>query len=66
VIIRINGKIENVAKCLDIAGLIAEKGLVPERIVVERNLKVVPREDWHGIELKENDAIEIISFVGGG
>jgi thiamine biosynthesis protein ThiS len=64
--IKINGKGEYVEKAGSIAELISRKGLSCDRIVVEHNLRVVPREEWAGIALQENDNIEIVSFVGGG
>jgi len=35
-------------------------------IVVEKNLEIVPKENFPITILKEGDIIEIISFVGGG
>ena len=64
--IKINGKEEVVDKKKNIAELVADKKLVPEHIVVEHNLNIVPKEEWHKITLDENDKIEIVSFVGGG
>lgn len=64
--IRINGKEEAAAKPGSLADLICAKGLVPEHIVVEHNFRIASADEWPGITLKENDNIEIISFVGGG
>jgi sulfur carrier protein len=65
-VIKINGKIEKVEKALDLSELILEKGLSADRIVVEHNFRIILKEDLGGIRLKENDSIEIVSFVGGG
>jgi sulfur carrier protein len=35
-------------------------------IVIEKNLEIVPKENFAQTLLKEGDSIEIISFVGGG
>ncbi|MFA6142628.1 MAG: sulfur carrier protein ThiS [Candidatus Omnitrophota bacterium] len=64
--IRINGKEENLDRPKNLADLIRAKGLVPEHVVVEYNLKIILAGEWAGVALKENDSIEIISFVGGG
>jgi len=64
--IRINGKEEAADKSKSLADLICGKGLVPEHIVVEHNFRIAPADEWPGIILKDNDNIEIISFVGGG
>jgi thiamine biosynthesis protein ThiS len=34
--------------------------------VVELNLRIVKHEAWQAIRLKDNDAIELLGFVGGG
>ncbi len=65
-VIEINGKDETVEKKLNLAEFVAAKKLSPEKIVIEHNLRVVPRDKWRNIILQENDHIEIISFVGGG
>ena len=65
-IIRINGKEETIDGPTNVADLMRGKGIVPERVVVEHNSRIVPRDEWSGIPLRENDTIEIISFVGGG
>lgn len=64
--IKINGKNETVKSSLNLGELIAEKGLTPEHIVVEHNYNIISREEWSRIKVKDDDNIEIISFVGGG
>ncbi|MCX5711088.1 MAG: sulfur carrier protein ThiS [Candidatus Omnitrophica bacterium] len=64
--IKINGKNEDIEKRLNLDQLILEKGLCAERIVVEHNLRIVPKEEWKRVILHELDNIEIVSFVGGG
>jgi sulfur carrier protein len=46
--------------------LLETKGLKPDRIVVEYNYSIVNKEQWANITIKENDNIEVLSFVGGG
>ena len=62
----INGKAAEVPEGLTIGGLLREKGLNPETVIIEHNLELVKRESWADIVLKENDQLEILSFVGGG
>ena len=64
--IKINGESETIEETLTIAELVAGKGLVPERIVVEHNLEIVPKDKWRDVILSNEDSLEIISFVGGG
>jgi sulfur carrier protein len=65
-IIRINGKNETIEKPVNLKELISSRALVPEHIVIEHNSRIVNKEEWSGIVLKENDDVEIVSFVGGG
>lgn len=64
--ITINGKPEEIKTESSIDELILAKGLRPENVVIEHNLRIVPRFQWQDTLLGENDSIEIISFVGGG
>ena len=64
--LKIKGKDVSVGQEKTIAELLLGKGLYPERIVVEHNLKIVPKEEWHRTMLGDNDTVEIVSFVGGG
>ncbi|SEM43306.1 sulfur carrier protein [Syntrophus gentianae] len=65
--VRINGREENLPDGLvSLQELVENRGLVPERVVVEVNLQVISREDWPTVRLQEEDSIEIVSFVGGG
>lgn len=49
-----------------IAELVAHRGLAPEALVVELNGTIVRQEQWPAIRLKDHDALELLSFVGGG
>jgi thiamine biosynthesis protein ThiS len=46
--------------------LVAEIGLNPKKVAVERNLEIVPRSTLADVMLCEGDALEIIHIVGGG
>ena len=65
-ILTINGKQESIERPLSLDALIAAKRLCPEKIVVEHNFCIIAKEDWPKVTLKDQDMIEIISFVGGG
>jgi len=65
-ILTLNGKQEAIEKAMSLDALVAAKGLCPDRVVVEHNFAIISKEDWPKIMLKDQDTIEIISFVGGG
>jgi len=62
----VNGKDTEVADQLTVAELVAEKGLNSDRVVVERNMVILPKEEWPRVRLAAEDKLEIIAFVGGG
>jgi len=58
-------------KDLDIAGTTLSDWLKttdydPRVIAVERNLEIVTKTAYSEIVLKDNDIVEVVSFVGGG
>jgi thiamine biosynthesis protein ThiS len=50
----------------DLAGLVAELGLNPLKVAIEKNLEIVPRSLYALTPLGEGDRIEIVHFIGGG
>ncbi len=65
-IIRINGKDNEVAPDLSVAQLLEDLEIRPGRVVVELNAEVVSRDAHGATQLKEGDEVEIVHFVGGG
>jgi sulfur carrier protein len=63
--ITINGE-ERETAAQGVAALIAELGLDPRKVAVERNLEIVPRSRHSETSLSDGDRIEIVQFVGGG
>ena len=49
-----------------VAVLLEELGFSDRQVVVELNLVILQKEDWHQTELNPGDRVEIIGFVGGG
>jgi sulfur carrier protein len=61
----VNGEPYTTAK-ETIASLLEELDIVPERVAVEVNLKVVKRAVFEQHTLNDGDSVEIVYFVGGG
>jgi thiamine biosynthesis protein ThiS len=64
--IQLNGQPASVAPGITIGDLIREKDLDPETVVVEHNLVIITTDELDQITLRQNDALEILRFVGGG
>lgn len=63
----INGQTEILTEeAVSLEDMVIRRGLAPERIVLEWNRQIIPREEWPSIRVQEDDRIEIVSFVGGG
>ncbi len=63
--IRLNGEdYETEAETLK--QLIQELQITTDRVAVELNLTIIRKADHDSTTIKENDAVEIIQFVGGG
>lgn len=62
----VNGKERVVPAGTTLRALVEEMGAVPSRVVVERNLEIVPEESLGSVEVADGDKVEIIQFVGGG
>lgn len=64
--ITINGEVRRIVGGISIAALVAEIGLNPKKVAVERNLEIVPRSTLGDAMLADGDALEIVHIVGGG
>lgn len=64
--LQINGEQKTYASPLTLAALISQMGLKSDRVAVELNFEIVPRDQWPLTNLSEGDRLEIVHFVGGG
>ena len=64
--ITVNGKQEDISQGISILDFLQEKDQQPQQVVVEYNGKIIQREKWSDIIIKENDNLEVLKFVGGG
>ncbi len=49
-----------------LAALIEALNMKSDRVAVELNLEIAPRDRWPQTPLKDGDRLEIVHFVGGG
>lgn len=49
-----------------LSALVQELGMKTDRVAIELNREIVPRDEWPKTELHEGDELEIVHFVGGG
>jgi thiamine biosynthesis protein ThiS len=51
---------------MTILAYLEQSGYTPERVVVEKNLEIIPRESLDSTLLEDGDSVEVLRFVGGG
>ena len=64
--LQINGDSREFSSPLTLSGLVEQLGMKQDRVAVELNLEIVPRDRWQQTNLTEGDRLEIVHFVGGG
>jgi thiamine biosynthesis protein ThiS len=62
----INGEDREFSSISTISSLLEQLGMKPDRVAVELNRELVPRDRWAATELSDGDKLEIVHFVGGG
>ena len=64
--VTINGEAKTLTRALTVTQLLADCGLDPRKVAVERNLEIVPRSGYDAELVNDGDRIEIVHFIGGG
>lgn len=62
----VNGENREYMESLTIQRLLDTLEIQKERVAVELNANIVPRAKLHNTILKDDDKLEIVTFVGGG
>ena len=64
--ITVNGGERRVAPGTTVGALLIELGLLRERVAVERNREIVPKQAYDEAVLCAGDRVEVVALVGGG
>jgi len=67
--LQINGEERDFANSpapFTLAALLEALGMRADRVAVELNREIVPRDRWAATHLAEGDRLELVHFVGGG
>jgi len=64
--ITVNGESRTIKPGATVIDLLQEIGLSSGRVAIERNLEILPRDQWPTTIIQPNDRYEIVHFVGGG
>ena len=64
--IKINGKIKDIDKNSKLSNIIKNFKIPLKKVAIELNEEIVDKKKINKINLKTNDKIEIVHFIGGG
>lgn len=64
--VTINGHYIELKSSITIAEYLAQNDYKADRIAVELNEAILPKDSYASTILKDGDVLEIVNFVGGG
>ena len=64
--IKINGKINKIDDKTKLSDLVKKLKVPLKKVAIELNREIVDKKNLNKINLKVNDNIEIVDFIGGG
>ena len=62
----INGEDREFVSISTVSTLLEQLNMKPDRVAVELNRELLPRDRWAATQLRDGDTLEIVHFVGGG
>ena len=62
----INGEDRQFVSISTVSTLLEQLNMKPDRVAVELNRELLPRDRWVATQLQDGDRLEIVHFVGGG
>lgn len=64
--INVNKTPREVVNDVSLINLLKEIQMIPEKTLVSINDEIISQEEFANTTLKENDEVDLFSFVGGG
>jgi sulfur carrier protein len=64
--ITLNGEKRDVPDGITVLGLLEHLQIQHQRVAVERNEEIVKKDRFADTIVREGDALEVVSFMGGG
>ena len=64
--IKINGKINRINDKTKLSDLVKNLKVPLKKVAIELNREIMDKKNLNKINLKANDKIEIVHFIGGG
>ena len=64
--IRVNGKVKSISDNYLMSDLVKNLKISIKKVAIELNQEIIDKKKISKINLKKNDKIEIVHFIGGG
>ena len=64
--IKVNGKSRSINKDISVLNLVKNLKIPLKKVAIELNQEIVDKKKLNKINLKNNDKVEIVHFIGGG
>jgi len=64
--IKVNGKIKSISDKYKMSDLVKNLKIPMKKVAIELNQEIINKKNINKINLKKNDKIEIVHFIGGG
>lgn len=62
----LNGKEKEIDRNSTVKDILETLNIKSPMLVVERNVEIVPKEQYESCQLQDGDKLEVVSFFGGG
>ena len=64
--IKLNGKLKSINNKSTLFNIVQKNKIPLAKVAIELNQEIVDKKNLNKINLKDNDKIEIVHFIGGG
>ena len=64
--IKVNGKVKSISNKYSMLDLVKILKIPLKKVAIELNQEIIDKKNISKINLKKNDKIEIVHFIGGG
>jgi sulfur carrier protein len=64
--IRVNGRVKSISDNSNVLDLVKNLKISMKKVAIELNQQIIDKKNISKINLKKNDKIEIVHFIGGG